>query len=122
MPPDAERVAREVLDAAFGVHRALGPSRDEEACRGALARGLRRRGLLVEEDAWVPLPPGGVRVGLLVEGAVAVEVGDDGRAEARLRACLRLGGARLGYVLDFRAARLRDGVRRFARAGHRSSR
>lgn len=80
LPLATERVGRAVLDAAFAVHKALGPGLLESVYETCLAEELQQAGLAVERQAGVPVTYGenrmdvGYRLDLLVEGAVVVEI------------------------------------------------
>ena len=72
--------AREIVDAANRVHRALGPGLLESVYSAVLARALRERGLRVASEVGMPVEFEGVqfelgfRADLIVEDCVIVEV------------------------------------------------
>jgi len=125
LPPRVERIGRTVIDAAFTVHRALGPGLLESVYETCLAEELRRAGLQVERQVGMPVAYGDVRVDagfrldLLVEKAVVVEIKSiDALASihtAQILTYLRLSGARLGYLINFNSVLLKNGLRRFVR-------
>jgi len=110
------------MDAAFTVHRALGPGLLESVYEACMAEELHRAGLQVERQIGVPVAYGearmdvGFRLDLLVERAVIVEVKSiDALASihtAQLLTYLRFSGLRLGYLINFNTVRLKDGFRR----------
>jgi GxxExxY protein len=51
----ADEVAKDIIDAAVKVHRALGPGLLESACQACLAHELRRRERRVECEVALPL-------------------------------------------------------------------
>jgi GxxExxY protein len=121
--PDAvERVGREVVDAALTVHRALGPGLLESVYETCLFEELKRRGLAIERQVSVPVVYGdvrmeaGFRLDLLVEGSVVIEVKSiDALASihtAQVLTYLRFSGHRLGYLINFNTALLKNGLRR----------
>jgi GxxExxY protein len=122
IPPSTERIGRAVLDAAFNVHRALGPGLLETVYEHCLAEELRLTGLQVEQQAAVPVIYGsvklevGYRLDLLVAGAVVVEVKSvDGLSPvhtSQVLTYLRFADRRLGYLINFNTVRLKDGIRR----------
>lgn len=69
---DAEELSAIVVDAAFHVHRELGPGLLESVYVSVLARALLKRGLMVERQKEVPFEydgmffDEGLRVDLLV--------------------------------------------------------
>ncbi|SFS82179.1 GxxExxY protein [Brevundimonas viscosa] len=117
-----EGVGRGVVDAAFTVHRALGPGLLESVYEACLAEELRGRGLRVERQVGIPVAYGdvkvdvGCRLDLLVEDRVIVEIkAIDALASihsAQLLTYLRFSGARLGYLINFNTVLLKNGLRR----------
>ena len=73
-------ITAEIIDAAILIHRTLGPGLLEKIYQVVLAAELKRRGLEVETHRVVPLEFNGMtfrhplRVDLLVEGAVVIEL------------------------------------------------
>ena len=110
------------MDAAFTVHRALGPGLLETVYEACLAEELQSAGLRVDRQIGVPVAYGktqidvGYRLDLLVEGAVIVEVKSiDALASihtAQILTYLRFSGARLGYLINFNTMMLKQGLRR----------
>jgi len=80
IPAETEAIAKEIIDAALKVHRALGPGLLESVCEACLIHELRRRGLTVQSQVPVNIEyeglkiDGGLRLDLLVGGVVVVEV------------------------------------------------
>ena len=112
-----------ILREAIAIHRDLGPGLFELVYELVLADALERVGLCVERQVTVPVRyrgrtiAAGYRIDLLVENRVVVEC----KSLAKLREAdtqqvlthLRLGGFTIGLLLNFGAARLVDGVKRF---------
>ena len=122
MPATTERVGRAVLNAAFAVHKALGPGLLESVYEACLAEELQQAGLAVERQAGIPVTYGavrmdvGYRLDLLVERAVVVEIKSiDALASihtAQVLTYLRFSGVRLGYLINFNTTLLKNGLRR----------
>lgn len=122
LPAATERVGRAVLNAAFAVHKALGPGLLESVYEACLAEELQQAGLAVERQAGIPITYGevrmdvGYRLDLLVERAVVVEIKSiDALASihtAQVLTYLRFSGVRLGYLINFNTVMLRNGLRR----------
>lgn len=118
------KITEAVIGAAIQVHRRLGPGLLESAYKACLAYELKKRGLFVEQEKAVPLVyeevklECGYRMDMLVERAVVVEVKSvEALApvhEAQALSYLRLSGCKLGLLINFNVAALKDGVRRFA--------
>ncbi len=118
----ANDVAREVVDAALQVHRALGPGLLERVYEEVLAYELGRRGLDVRRQMPVPVVYDGHtfdlghRLDLVVADRVVVEIKS---VETLLPVhfkqvltYLKLTGLHLGLLMNFNEALLRDGLHR----------
>ena len=122
-PTDAEnRIARQIVDAAFVVHRTLGPGLLESVYEQCLACELGVRGLSVERQVTAPVIyrniriDAGFRMDMVVNGVLVVEIKANERLlpvhEAQLLTYLRLSGYRLGLLINFNVPRIKDGLRR----------
>ena len=113
-----------IIASAMKVHTALGPGLLESAYETCLFYELERQGLPVQRQALIPIRyedlsiDNGYRIDLLVVDQVVVELKT---VEAilpvhrgQLLSYLRLGGFKLGYLLNFNVTRLRDGIVRMA--------
>jgi GxxExxY protein len=123
--PDAiEDVATKIVDAAFRVHSDLGPGLLESIYETCLDHELRKRGLKISKQVPIPIVydtlriDPGLRLDLLVEDLVTVEIKAIDRMspvfEAQILSYLKLSKKRLGLLINFNVARIRDGIRRFA--------
>ena len=114
--------SRQILDAAFKVHSALGPGLLEHAYEACLAHELRSQGLRVETQFPLPIIYDGqlielaYRADLLVERRILVELKTVRHLlpvhEAQLLSYLRLSNYRLGLLINFRELHLKDGISR----------
>lgn len=117
-----DEIARDIVDAAFRVHAALGPGLLESAYEVCLAHELTKRGRTVQAQLALPVVYEGVkldagyRIDLLVDSAVVVEVKSvEALApihDAQVLTYLRLSGRRLGFLINFNVARLKQGIKR----------
>jgi GxxExxY protein len=117
-----EQIARSVVDAAMAVHRALGPGLLESVYEVCLAYELEKRGHQVSKQLALPVVyetmrlEAGYRVDLIVDEVVIVEVkAIEALApvhEAQLLTYLRLSNRRLGFLINFNVAVLKQGLRR----------
>jgi GxxExxY protein len=115
-------IAAAVIDAAFVVHKRLGPGLLESIYEIVLAYELRRRGLECERQVPVPILYDGIRfeegfrMDLLAEGKVVVElksVEELTKVHTKiLLTYLRLADKRLGLLINFGAPLLKDGISR----------
>lgn len=119
LPAATERVGRAVLNAAFAVHKSLGPGLLESVYEACLAEELQQAGLAVGRQVGIPITYGevrmdvGYRLDLLVERAVIKSI--DALASihtAQVLTYLRFSGVRLGYLINFNTAMLKNGLRR----------
>ena len=119
---DLDELARAVIGAGIKVHTALGPGLLESVYELCLAHELSAQGFAVRRQVSVPILYEGIaldegyRIDLLVGGALIVEVKADETLaaihQAQLMTYLKLSGHRLGLLMNFNVAHLRDGVRR----------
>lgn len=115
-------ISKVVVDAAFAVHKALGPGLLENVYEHCLAAELRYSGVQVEQQRALPVYYRdqrlelGYRLDLLVEGKVVVEVkACDGLNDvhlAQVLTYLKLSKTRLGLLINFNEALLKRGIRR----------
>jgi GxxExxY protein len=111
-----------IVDSAVDLHRNLGPGLLETVYEVTLARALERRGLAVQRQIAVPIEyqgetfSEGFRADLIVEELVIVELKSIERVtpahKKQLLTYLRLTDLKLGYLLNFGEALLRDGITR----------
>jgi GxxExxY protein len=115
-------ISRVVIDTAIDIHRRLGPGLLESVYRVVLAHELRKRGLRVEEEQPIPVVWDGIkldvgfRADLIVEHLVVVELKSVETVapvhKKQLLTHLRLADFRLGLLINFGAALLKDGIHR----------
>ena len=115
-------IGTQILAAAIEVHRVLGPGLLESVYEVALTSELCDRGLVVERQVPVPILfkghrfEEGFRADLIVEHKVLLELKSVERVNPahrkQVQTYLRLTGLKLGYLLNFGDATLRDGITR----------
>ncbi len=115
-------IAREIVDAAFHIHKALGPGLLETVYEVVLARELEKRGLNVVRQQPMPIVFGdlkfdeGFRADLIVEDKVVVELKSVEQTapvhKKQLLTYLRLADKRLGLLINFGSAAIKDGINR----------
>lgn len=118
----AEGASSVALDSAFYIHSLIGPGALEHTYHAFLAEEIRFRGMPVRCQVPVPVSHRGVTVGMgyridiLVDEALVIEVKAAGGPRpihhAQLVSYLRLGGYRMGLLLNFHVEHLKDGIRR----------
>ena len=115
-------IAKEIVDASLQVHRELGPGLFESVYEVALEHELEARSLRTLAQVPIPISYGGhdfdagFRADLIVEDKVFVEIKS---LEVILRVhkkqlltYLRLADKRLGLLINFGSAMIRDGISR----------
>jgi GxxExxY protein len=113
---------KEIIGAAIEVHRALGPGLLESAYEECLCRELSLKGIPFERQKSLPVEYKGVkldcgyRLDLLVAGTVVVEIKSVEAIlpihKAQLLTHLKLGGWKVGLLINFNEEVLREGVHR----------
>jgi len=111
-----------IVDAAFHVHRELGPGLLESVYEVILADALRSRGLRVERQKPISIRFGGkifdegFRADLVVEGLIIVEIKSVEQLarvhKKQLLTYLKLSGLNLGLLINFGGELLRGNVER----------
>lgn len=109
-----------VVDAAIAVHRELGPGLLESVYEVVLCDELSRRGLRTARQVSIPINARGktfdegFRADIVVEDKVLIELKSvqDMHPTHRKQALtyIRLTGFKLGYLLNFGAALMKDGI------------
>ena len=122
IPAETERIAKQVVDAAFAVHKNLGPGLLESVYEACLCHELAQRGVPFQSQLSLPVVYDGVRLdaGLRVDVVAGESVVVELRAvekhnplfEAQLLTYLKLTGHRLGLLINFNVPLIRDGIKR----------
>jgi len=120
IPPETEAIAAGLIEAAFRVHRALGPGLLESVYEACLCHELGKLGVPFERQVEVPVEYDGVRLGIglrldiLAGEHVVAELKAVEKIEplhqAQLLTYMKLAGVRLGFLINFNVAQLKDGI------------
>jgi GxxExxY protein len=115
-------IAREIVDAAYRIHKKLGPGLLESVYETVLAFDLEKRGLRVERQVPVPIVYEGIsfnegyRADLIVESKIIVELKSVETValvhKKQLLTYLRLADKRLGLLINFGSELIRHGISR----------
>ncbi len=115
-------IARQIVDAAFKVHTALGPGLLESVYEVVLSYELNQRGLSVARQMAVPITyesitfEEGFRADLVVEDKVIVELKSVENVlpvhKKQLITYLKLYDRRLGLLINFGSGLIKDGITR----------
>jgi GxxExxY protein len=111
-----------VVDCAVKLHKRLGPGLLESVYEAVLAYELQRKGLSVERQVSVPIVyddirfEEGFRADLVVNGKVILELKSVERVtnahKKQVLTYLRLTSMKVGYLLNFGKALMKDGITR----------
>ena len=111
-----------IIDTAIYLHRKLGSGLLESVYETVLMRLLVKQGLSVQRQVSIPIEfegehiDEGFRVDLFVEGKVIIELKSVEQVslahKKQLLTYLKLTGTKLGYILNFGAALMKDGIDR----------
>ena len=122
LPPETEALAKQTVDAAMKVHRALGPGLLESVYEKCLTHELRTREIAVQAQVNVPVVyeglrlESGLRLDLLIDKQLIVEikaVEEMSRLfKAQVLTYLKLTNLRLALLINFNVPLLRDGIHR----------
>ena len=121
---EINEITREIVDAAYGIHKRLGPGLLESVYEAVLAQVLAQRGFAVQRQAKISFEYEGIRIeegfsiDLLVEKLVVVELKSvetlaPGHAKQVLT-YLRVLDLPVGLLINFGAPTLKAGIRRIA--------
>jgi GxxExxY protein len=116
------RIGKLIVEAAFEVHKNLGPGLLEKVYEVCFAHELQKRGLNVKRQIDIPIQYDGIvfqeglRLDVLVEDLVICELKAVEQVNpvwvAQILSHLKLTGKRLGYLINFDVALIKDGIRR----------
>ena len=117
-------IAKVIVDTAYHIHVKLGPGLLESVYEAILVHELKKRGLSVEAQVGVPVEWDGLRLDIgfradvIVAQKVIVELKSVEEVapvhKKQLLTYLRLTNCRLGLLINFGAALIRDGITRVA--------
>lgn len=120
---ELNQIGGEILDAAFQVHKLMGPGLLESVYQACLAEEFNSRRIQYQEEVMLPLFYKGkklqkfLKIDFLIENQIIIEL----KAieiilpvhEAQLISYLKLSNKKLGYLINFNTPLLKDGFKRF---------
>ncbi len=115
-------IGKLIVDASFNIHQRLGPGLLESVYRKVLAYELQKRGLAVAEEVPVPIVYEGLtfdqgfRADLIVEDKVLIELKSVETTipvhKKQALTYLKLSRKRLGFLINFGAPLIKEGITR----------
>lgn len=117
-----DAVATKIVDAAYTVHKALGPGLLEKVYEACFCHELTKRGLAYQRQVDIPIEYDGIkfdeglRLDVIVEGLIICEIKAVDQMnpvwEAQLLSYLKLTGKRIGFLINFNVAVVKNGIKR----------
>jgi GxxExxY protein len=117
-----ERTIQEVVDAAFTVHRELGPGLLESIYEACLCEELSQRAIRFQRQLHLPILykeqklDTGFRIDLFVEGFLVLELKAVDQIsdlhKAQVLTYLKLSKQRVGLLINFNVSLFKEGIRR----------
>jgi len=122
LSPEMERLATLIVDAAFAVHKNLGPGLLEGIYEPCFCHEIGKRGAAMERQVVVPLVYDGIRfdeglrIDVLVEKCIICELKAIEMIkpvhESQVLTYLKLTNNRLGFLINFNVPLIKYGIRR----------
>jgi GxxExxY protein len=120
---EEEEIGKKIVNAAYVIHKSLGPGLLEKVYEICMSHELTKSGLIVRRQVDIPIVYDGItfeeglRLDLLVNDKVIIEL----KAveivnpvwEAQIISHLKLTGKQLGYLINFNVPLIKQGVKRF---------
>ena len=125
LSPELEAIGKKIVDAAYTVHKRLGPGLLEKVYEVCFCYELEKRGLKFLKQIDIPIVydqlifDEGLRLDVLVEDQIICEL----KAvdiinpiwEAQVLSHLKLTNNRLGYLINFNVVNIGNGIKRLIR-------
>ncbi len=118
-----ENIAKKIVDAAYSVHKKLGPGLLERVYEVCFCHELTQRKLLFQRQVEIPIIydglelEDGLRLDVLVENLIICELKAVDNMnpvwEAQVLSHLKLSEKRLGFLINFNEKYVKDGIKRF---------
>lgn len=118
-----EWLGKEIVDCAYKVHYSLGPGLLEKVYEICFCHELAKNGIGFQRQIDIPIVydgltfDEGLRLDVMVEDLIICELKAIEQVnpvwEAQILSHLTLTGKRLGYLMNFNVALIKNGIRRF---------
>ncbi|MFN8255047.1 MAG: GxxExxY protein [Bacteroidales bacterium] len=123
VPQELDEIGKKIVNAAYLVHKALGPGLLEKVYEVCFCHELKKIGLNVQRQVEIQIVYDGIvfedalRLDVLVENEVICELKAIDLInpvwEAQVLSHLKLLNKRLGYLINFNVANIGQGIKRF---------
>lgn len=118
-----EQIGKEIVDAAYNIHKELGPGLLEKVYEICMEYEMNKRGLKVQRQVIIPIEyddqilKEGLKLDLLVNERVIVELKAIEKHnqvwDAQIISHLKLTHLNLGYLINFNVPTIKQGIKRF---------
>lgn len=122
LPEETERIAKQIVDAAYHVHKVLGPGLLEKVYEVCLCHEFTKRNLKFKRQVNVPIKydnmtfDEGYRLDMLVEDQIIIELKACDKYNpvwnAQVLSYLKVTGKRLGLIINFNVQLIKQGIKR----------
>ncbi len=116
-------ICQQIKDAAFAVHKELGPGLLEQVYEVCFCHELTKRNVLSRRQVKLPIHYDGIifdeglRLDVLVEDCIICELKAVDIVnpiwQAQILSHLKLSGLHVGFIINFNTALIKDGIRRY---------
>jgi GxxExxY protein len=123
VPEELDLIGKKIVDAAYTVHKNLGPGLLEKVYEICFCYELEKRNLKYKRQIDIPIVydnlrfEEGLRLDVLVEDKVICELKALDQVnplwEAQILSHLKITNKRLGYLINFNVTNIGQGIRRF---------
>ena len=123
IPNELEYIGKIVIDAAYTVHKSLGPGLLEKVYEICFCHELEKRGLKYKRQVDIPIVydgltfSEGLRLDVMIEEKVICELKAIETVnpvwEAQVLSHLKLTDKRLGFLINFNVVNIGSGIKRF---------
>lgn len=123
IPSNLNKIGKEIVDAAFKVHKSLGPGLLERVYEACFCHELSKKGIEFLRQVEIPIEydgltfDEGLRLDVLVADSIICELKSVDQInpvwEAQVLSHLKLMNKRLGYLINFNVRNIGNGIQRF---------
>jgi GxxExxY protein len=123
LTPFEEQLGKAIVNAAYKVHKAMGPGLLEKIYERCMEHELTKSGYEVARQITIPICYDGVvfddilKLDILLDNKVIIELKAMDQVNpvwrAQLLSHLKLTGLRLGYLINFNVPLIKEGIQRF---------
>ena len=122
IPRDLDEKANMIVNAAYNVHKELGPGLLESVYEMCMCHELNKAGIPFQRQVSMPVIydnvklDAGLRIDILVDEKIVIELKTAEKMiplyEAQLLTYLKVTGLRLGFLINFNVPIIKEGIKR----------